>query len=328
MITSSDRDWDSLFNAGKHRLRDAFYCYYLSPEMKGRTVEAYKNALAHWEAYTTDPPFREISNTTLQEFKNRFLADYSAGTFNKVRRHLLALLNKLAPAVKGNPGGLGQLEHFVFVTKARQADTPPRVAGTVLLSEIYQACKTATWPRVDFPAADWWRALVVFLYNTGLRRNDFLALKTRDVDLVNHCLTFRAEKTGKSRVLPLHPAVIDHFRRIWSDRELVFPKPAGNKSLYLHWHKLQDAAGLARDEHITFHQLRATCGSNLFERSPGAAQEMLGHSSIETTRRHYTNLSRQLKELATSAEQPDAFTGGTDDGPENDDGPAILRFPA
>lgn len=306
-------------------LRMAFIHFYLSPELKVRTVEAYANAFKHWEALTENPPLERIDNSTLQQFKNRFLALHSAGTFNKVRRHLLALFNKLGPPMKGNPGGLGVLPVFLYVEKSRETEKLPRVAGPALLNAIYEACETATWPRFEFGPDTWWRALVVFLFNTGMRRNDFLRLKTTDVDLAGGRLQFQAEKTGKARILPLAPTVVDHFREIWSDRELVFPKPNGNKSLYLHWHKLQDAAGLERSEHITFHELRATCGSNLFERSPGAAQEMLGHSSIETTRRHYTNLSRQLRELAETAEQPAAFVGGWDDGP---DGPDILRFPA
>jgi integrase len=307
-----------------YTLRESFETFYRSPQMKPRTVEAYHNALKHWETFTEDPPISAVDNAVLLQMKHRFLVAFAPSTFNKIRRHLLALFNKLAPPVKGNPGGLAIIPAFVYVDKARERETLPRVAGSDLVGAIYRACESAAWPYVDFGAPAWWRAAVVFLFNTGLRRNDFLNLKTADVDLGNHCLKFTAEKTGKARVVPLHQTVVDHFRAIWTDREYVFPKPTGNKSLYLHWHKIQTAAGLPRAEHITFHLLRATCGSNLFEKSPGAAQEMLGHSSVETTRRFYTNLSKQLKELAAAADQPAAFSSD----PGTDPNPDILRFPA
>lgn len=306
-------------------LRNAYLKYYDLSELKPRTVEAYSNALDHWELMTGDPDIHSISNITLLQFKAAFLRQYSPATFNKVRAHLLAILNRLGPKQKHNPAGLEILTDFVFVPRAKELEKPPRVASDAEIDAIYQAAANATWPKFEFGAGPWWQALIVFLFNTGLRRNDFLALRTKNVDLEQGWFEFRAEKTGKLRRLPLHSSAVEHFQRIWSDREFVFPKPAGKRSLYIHWHKIQAAAGIERSEHFTFHQLRSTCGSRLFSVSPGAAQEMLGHSSINTTRKSYANLTEHLRNVTIQTPQP--FTSG-ETGPEPDDDPDILKFPA
>lgn len=330
MIDSIKRDSESC------KLRQAFFDYYHS-EIKERTVEAYLNAFDHWEHFTgdpdnpeefpPDPDIHQITNLTLSKFKSRFLRQYSPATFNKVRAHLLAVLNRLGPKQKHNPAGLEILPDFVFVPRAKELEKPPRVASDAEIDAIYQAAANATWPKFEFGPGAWWQALIVFLFNTGLRRNDFLALRTQDVDLENQCFEFRAEKTGKFRRLPLHASAVEHFRRIWSDREFVFPKPSGKRSLYQHWHKIQDAAGIETAKHFTFHQLRSTCGSRLFSVSPGAAQEMLGHSSINTTRKSYANLTEHLRDVTIQTPQP--FTSGKPGPrPDDDPDPHILRFPA
>lgn len=289
-------------------MRGAFEKYYKSPELKPRTIEAYENMLRHWEDLTDDPTFDEMDNITLHGFKAGYLEYNSPASFNKERRHFMAIINRMGPAMRKNPDGMGIIDRFIYIKPIREPRKIPRVATDMQVDAIYKACDIATWPRFQFGAPEWWRALVVFLCNTGLRRNDFLKLRTSDVNLEDRYVLFDAEKTGKDQMLPLHSVVVKHFKRIWSDRDKVFPKSIGYDHLYRQWYKIQSAAGIKPDDHLTFHQMRSTCGTNLFKRSPGAAQEMLGHSSIETTRRSYASLTDHLKQIASTAEQPSAFT--------------------
>jgi len=305
-------------------LRQAFEAYYKSPSLKPRTIEAYEGTLSHWEELTDDPHIIEIDNVTLHMFRNAYLEYNKPATFNKERRHILAIMNKLGPKGRNNKKGLAILDDFIYIDPEKETEKLARVATDEELNAIYDACKYANWPSFEFGAPSWWRAVIVFLYNTGLRRNDFLNLETREVKLQKSVIEFDAEKTGKHRRLPLHHSVIEHFEAIWSEREFVFPKPAGLKTIYRQWYAIQNAAEIPEDRHLTFHQLRSTCGSNLFERSPGAAQEMLGHSSVETTRKSYANLTNHLTEMALTTRQPSAFVSGPDDDPD----PDILKFPA
>ena len=322
MICSSQQDPKK--NHDHMTLRELFEKYYLSPDLKRRTVEAYCGTFKHWEKLTDNPPLSEIDNVTLHTFKNAYLEYNSPTTFNKERRHLLAILNRLSPPGRNNPEGLGLIDRFIYIRKLKEPEKIVRVATEKQLNAIYEACAEATWPDFEFGAASWWRSLVVFLYNTGLRRNDFLALTTKEVDLEKSLIEFSAEKTGKERRLPLHQSVVDHFASIWSSREFVFPKPHGLKTLYQQWYAIQKAAEIAQDDHLTFHQLRSTCGTHLFQRSPGAAQEMLGHSSMETTRKSYAFLTDHLVEMAQTTQQPQSFVSGSEDDPD----PNIIKFPA
>ncbi|QDT95522.1 tyrosine-type recombinase/integrase [Gimesia aquarii] len=323
MISNSQT---SSIDSDRLTLRKAFLEHYKSPDLKPRTLECYENMLGHWEALTDDPEVFDIENKTLQTFRNAFMEDHTPPTFNKLRRHILAIMNRLGPPGPRNREGLGILKEFVWIKPLKENEKIPRVANDQQLNAIYEACAVATWPNFEFGSAAWWRAVVVFLYNTGLRRNDFLDLTIKEVDLDKGMITFDAEKTGKQRRLPLHQSVIDHFQLIWSDRELVFPKPKGFKQLYGQFYKIQMAARIDGEDHFTFHQLRSTCGTNLFVRSPAAAQEMLGHSSVETTRRSYANVSNHLIEEALATPQPAAFQ--TSSNPDDDPDPDILRFPA
>jgi integrase/recombinase XerC len=50
-------------------------------------------------------------------------------------------------------------------------------------------------------------------------------------------------------------------------------------------------------KHITPHKLRSTFGTALYENTGDLylVAEVLGHSSVETTRKHYANISNQHK---------------------------------
>jgi integrase len=84
------------------------------------------------------------------------------------------------------------------------------------------------------------------------------------------------------------------------------------KSLYAAWHAIQEAAGInvdrsaeqGRKPYYGFHEIRKTCGTNLFGVSPAAAQQMLGHSSVETTQKSYANLNTLTEQALDQIPQP------------------------
>ena len=109
-------------------LREAYHAYYDQSELKPRTRDEYAKVFDHWEALTDDPDIRSIDNLTLTKFKTAFLQRYSPSTFNKTRAHIMAVLNRLAPKGKANPGGLAIIADFVYVPRAKEPEKLPRVA--------------------------------------------------------------------------------------------------------------------------------------------------------------------------------------------------------
>lgn len=160
--------------------------------------------------------------------------------------------------------------------------------------------------------------------HTGIRRGELLALKWADVDLnlatvrVRRTLTRgedgrgyvvgAATKSGKGRHVRLTPRALEALKRhrarqakeklkvggLYRDQDLVFAGEGGNpinpSNLRQRSFKpLLKSAGLPQ---ITFHDLRHTCASLLFQKNvhPKFVQELLGHASVAITLDTYSHM--------------------------------------
>jgi integrase len=251
-------------------------------------------------------------------------------TINKTLRHVLAILNRLGPRTYGNPDGLGKIDVVPYVKPLAEDPGEPRTATDQEINKIYRSCHAAYWPVRDQTGVsprEWWQTLLVVVWNLGLRRNDLLSLRFDEISLPKGQLIRKSEKTRKRKPKPLHPVVIEHLARIWPKpgelREFVFGVPDSRRQLYQWWYEIQRDAGIA-EPYYTFHQIRKTCGTALYEHAPGAAQAMLEHSSISTTEKYYANSDPILKRAVEKLTQPAAFLGGDDP----DDRPATIPFRA
>jgi integrase len=156
-------------------------------------------------------------------------------------------------------------------------------------------------------------ALYVVAIHTGLRQGELLGLKWTDVDLearrvsvrrslkvTDRGLGFGPPKNGASRrSVSLSKTAVAALRAHrtrqntenlaaarWKDSGLVFPNRVGgpmdhNNLYYRDYKPLLKRAGLD-DRGFTFHALRHTFATALFERGehPKIVQSLLGHSSI------------------------------------------------
>ena len=167
-------------------------------------------------------------------------------------------------------------------------------------------------------------ALYVVAVYTGLRQGELLGLKWTDVDLSGRRLSVRRALKVTDRGLDFGPlknkasrrsvpfsktaAVVLRAHRtrqneerlrlgdLWQDHDLVFPnrvgKPMDHGNLYDREYKpLLRSAGLG-DEGFTFHSLRHTFATELFNqrKRPKIIQSLLGHSSIVQTMDTYSHL--------------------------------------
>jgi hypothetical protein len=124
----------------------------------------------------------------------------------------------------------------------------------------YLAAGCMSVPRhagIEAPA--WWQALLVAVYNTGLRHGELLHLRIDQIDWDGGGLTLRPPTTSSRSaiVMPLHPAAIAHLRKIRrTDGQLLFPWPHTQACFYRQLHKLQDAAGIDPTERFSLHDVR------------------------------------------------------------------------
>ena len=77
-------------------------------------------------------------------------------------------------------------------------------------------------------------------------------------------------------LIHLNKTALEHLRKIRTDRELVFPLPVTLFAFHKWFHKLQNLAGIPRDEHFGLHGIRRTTATALWEIAPHAAQLALG----------------------------------------------------
>jgi integrase len=246
-----------------------------------------------------------------QDRGRKYRSTVSPATINKDLRHLKAALNAAV--------------EWGYLTKAprfRMERVPRKLVRFVTpehFAAIYAACGAAKAPRdLPYPAADWWRALLVTAYMTGWRISDLLALLRCDLDLeTGHAIT-RAEdnKGDRDDRVKLHQAVIDHLKVLASFDPLVFPWPRSLKTLHAEFDRIQAAAGIhlpcrERHEHTPachtygFHDFRrAFATMNAPRLTPDALQALMRHKSYLTTQ-VYINMARQIDDAVNVLHVPE-----------------------
>ena len=205
-----------------------------------------------------------------------------------------------------------------------KASKKPRVP----LTKEQIALVRSTWSehRMGIPA-------LIMLY-CGLRRGELIALTWRDVDLKKKALAVCKAATTTSnqhklkdpktaagyRMVPIPDFLVDILAKQPRESLMVCPAATGEMmsaqawerawESYMHFLNLK-AGGRDRSrinpkvvamEPFTPHQLRHTYATLLYDAGVDAksAQEMMGHSNIQTTLEIYTHLSREKKTTAIS----------------------------
>jgi integrase len=197
-------------------------------------------------------------------------------------------------------------------------------APTPTSKEIHPLSADEARNLLDAARGDRLEAFYVLAVHTGMRRGELLGLKWDDVDLENATLRVRRTltRTENGRRLALGPpknkksrrtvrlteravatlrshlerqlAEIEALGDLYGDQGLVFTTEAGTpinpsnlrqRSLA----PLLKRAGLPR---ITFHDLRHTCASLLFQKNvhPKIVQDLLGHASVAITLDTYSHM--------------------------------------
>jgi integrase len=149
--------------------------------------------------------------------------------------------------------------------------------------------------RLIAAAPDYIRDLLAFDLNTGLRRSDLLGLKWESVDMERREIRLVVKKNQKLHELPLNDVAFGVLGRQKRVSEFVFINPLTKKpvkDVRVALAKTAERAGVPK---LTWHMLRHTIATRLLEVTDMVTvQEVLGHQSINTTKR-YTHPGKQRK---------------------------------
>lgn len=216
----------------------------------------------------------------------RFLASkrgrWSEAASNSYRAWLLRIWRVAADRSLAPPVG--------SVPKLRESRDAPTAWTTEEIGELFWTA--SHWPGVvgDIPSRLFWPALFAVVYWTGARIGAVRQIRKSDYQPPSVTIRGRTTKTGSGRIhrLPMH--AIERIDRIANHgKELLFPWPFHYRHLWTVARRIIERAGLdaPRSGRQLFHRLRRTTISYLWAVDPRAAQQQAGHSSPETTRRHY-----------------------------------------
>ena len=137
---------------------------------------------------------------------------------------------------------------------------------------------------------------------TGARKGEVLRARYEDFNLNQLTWTIPISKSGKKRILPITPQLLELYNSIpKTNGEYLFASPVTGKpyvSIYNSWNSARTKAGL---KDVRIHDLRHSFASFLVNsgRSLYEVQTLLGHSTSTMTQR-YAHLSNESLMSAAS----------------------------
>jgi integrase len=306
------KTWQEFREAYERRILDG-----MEPSTRTVTLEA----LGQFERLIKPVYMRSIKTQTVDDFTAKRRTDpgrrkgdvISPATLSKELRHL-----KSALRIAKEWGYLAEVPKCRMI---RELGKLPTYVTGEHFAAIYAACDKAKQPADQpFPAADWWRGLVVTAYMKGWRIGDLLSLRRADVDLENGTAISRAENNKGKRDdrVQLHPVVVEHMKRLAGFDPCIFPWEFNIRRLYAEFARIQEAAGIrlpCSGEHkhtrfcyvYGFHDFRrAFATMNADKLSADALQSLMRHKSYTTTQR-YINLARQMDAAVAALHVPDVL---------------------
>jgi integrase len=238
----------------------------------------------------------------------------SPATVNRDLRHVKAAL--------GMAKEWGYVHHVPKIRMEKEHQKLPRFVTGDHFALIYRACDQARVPSglANVEPADWWRALLTFIYMTGWRIGATLALRRDCIDLDEGVAFSLADdnKGKRDQRVPLHETIVEHLRLIPSFDPMVFASTVGPRRIDEEFTCLQQRAGIklpCRKNHkhsdecfaYGFHDLRRAFATYNADRlTPDALQALMQHKCYTTTQK-YINLARQLTASVQSLHVPDVL---------------------
>ena len=287
-------------------------------DAQSNTVYHYELILRHWTIITGDPLLKEITDETLALFRDFLLkepgmAKGSRKSVNTVRtqmRNIQTLLDKCGPAGPRNRDGRGIIDRVPWAQPPRKELKIPKTVDLDTLGKCYAAADKMQLPAIPgVKPADWWRALLVVCYNTGLRARTLFSLQWDHIDWKNRKAVIPAGclKSRRPQIVYLNPIVIQHLLAIRRESVCVFEFSHARRRFWQLLHLLQKRAGVDQSDWFGLHALRRTLASILWEHSPSAAQFALGHTTSDITRQHYVDGGSLVARAIDALPQPEAF---------------------
>ena len=157
-------------------------------------------------------------------------------------------------------------------------------------------------------------ALLTLLLGTGIRVSECVGLDIHDVNLKNGGIHIH-RKGGKEVTVYFGAEVEDALNDYLAERQRIDPEPGSENALFLSMQRkrmnVRSVENLVKKyakivtplKKITPHKLRSTYGTNLYRETGDIylVADVLGHSDVNTTKKHYAALEDERRRSARNA---------------------------
>lgn len=157
-------------------------------------------------------------------------------------------------------------------------------------------------------------ALLTLLLGTGIRVSECVGLDIYDVDFKNGGIHIH-RKGGKEVTVYFGAEVEDALNDYLAERQQIDPEPGSENALFLSMQRkrmnVRSVENLVKKyakivtplKKITPHKLRSTYGTNLYRETGDIylVADVLGHSDVNTTKKHYAALEDERRRSARNA---------------------------
>lgn len=285
------------------------YVRYLRLErnLSPNTIEAYRNDLAHLEAFMMRNNLK-IENVTLEQLHTFAASLHEYGITPRSQARVLSGVRSffrflvLDGVVENDPTELLEWpslpEHLPVVLTLEEID---RIEDSIDLSKAEGARN---------------RAIIEVLFSCGLRVSELVNMKLSDLYLEDRVLLVRG-KGNKERLVPVSNKAISDLKRWFFDRNLMKIKPGEDDYVFLNRRgahltrtmilimvkRQAEEAGIKKT--ISPHTFRHSFATALLQGGADlrSIQAMLGHEKIDTTL-VYTHISNEQLRKAILEHHP------------------------
>ena len=154
-------------------------------------------------------------------------------------------------------------------------------------------------------------ALFCLMLSTGIRVSECIGLNIKHVDFDNMCIKI-TRKGGKEAIVYFSDEASEALSAYLEERIKIEAAPGHEDALFLSSQKKRMSVRTAENlvkkyagcsvplKHITPHKLRSTYGTALYQETGDIylVADVLGHSDVNTTRKHYADIDNERKRSA------------------------------
>jgi len=243
------------------------------------TVQQYEIAIRVFERWAGDTlSIRDLDESFLRQFLAVYSQSNAPPTVNKKRQLLLTLwTHAYEEDIADRPPRLRKVPRAREPRRIPEAWTPEEV-GRLL---------AATGRLFREPESSWWRAGLLFLYDTGCRVSEALRMQEGDLDATKRLAVFRQTKTGVDRLRELHPETVEAWLSVHPGSGPPWPYPYSRSWMTVCMSRLCGVARIryGQGKGGCFQKLRHTSGT-LVDANGGEGHTHLGNSRA-VFERHY-----------------------------------------